>query len=732
MYVTTEVFKAEDKKLIDFFKAEKKVKTITFNVLDAEMTDFEFPTFEDSLLERNDKEENKVFLNKMFFIDFDMPRLTDEQKTVVEKYLDALKDIKRTVYEITQFAGELRHQEKKFAEAITDADKKRIEEIKTEYLSLRKELESLKKSDGTTYEEKKVIPQERDYTAEDKRFIEFYKPLVEAAYGAAYDLEIMKLLKSDNNLKSKRKLRSLADLDPSGKMELDRVVSLPQYDKLEKMEEKLEIEYERTLNIIRNNNGNISNLRYEMYTQPLKEFKEELKNEKKEKIKLIEKELSKIANDYRNYCKENPIQQNEDKIEITTHTRDNRSQMIKISEKLGKLNREYNLKVGNNIQKTKQLLSTRVNNYRRELNEIKSIKISDIPYLINKDKLNIFLLNLSRLNLFESTVFGFGHYHLKKDYLGIEKKFNLDNEVASIRSSLNKIISNLPEAVTETDKINRNMIEEIIVNNYQTDVNNKSQVDLFIDNEFLFKVSFDWSKKDPELVFTKADREFAIPNIVGSFDDFKVLDIKRLNTKLFQMFGKSLQKDLDEQELLIVFNAYSAFVTENYDKIVEARYASILKVLTILNHGFIGNPINQSLFINPLAGDKFENLYEHIPIGKLDASDLLNDATSDNYYSLLLNYHSGIETHWEKDEDESIKKIQSVISGFSDGAFLEKNIRVNIDLFFDRDSSLLPLLVSENIYLKEELIKTMSGNILVKYKGSKLDNINELFPEREL
>jgi len=49
MYVTTEVFKAEDKKLIDFFKAEKKVKTITFNVLDAEMTDFEFPTFEDSL-----------------------------------------------------------------------------------------------------------------------------------------------------------------------------------------------------------------------------------------------------------------------------------------------------------------------------------------------------------------------------------------------------------------------------------------------------------------------------------------------------------------------------------------------------------------------------------------------------------------------------------------------------------------------------------------------------------
>ena len=385
MYVTTEVFKAEDKKLIDFFKAEKKVKTITFNVLDAEMTDFEFPTFEDSLLERNDKEENKVFLNKMFFIDFDMPRLTDEQKTVVEKYLDALKDIKRTVYKITQFAGELRHQEKKFAEAITDADKKRIEEIKTEYLSLRKELESLKKTDGTTYEEKKVIPQERDYTAEDKRFIEFYKPRVEAAYGAAYDLEIMKLLKSKNNLKSKESLRGLADLNSSGKMELERVVSLPQYDKLEKMEEKLEIEYNRMFDLVFKTTGEISHLRYEMYTQPLKEFKEELKNEKKEKIKLIEKELDKIRPEYREYCKLNPIQQNEDKIEITTHTRDNRSQMIKISEKLGKLNREYNLKVGNNIQKTKQLLSTRVNNYRRELNEIKSIKISDIPYLINKD-----------------------------------------------------------------------------------------------------------------------------------------------------------------------------------------------------------------------------------------------------------------------------------------------------------------------------------------------------------
>ena len=723
----TEVFKTtpKDKKLRDFFKKEEEIQTIKFNVLDPEMKDFDFPRYEDTIIDTNYIEENKVFLNKTFFIDFDMKKLLPEQKEIVEKYLELKEMLEYSANEISKYGSELKKL-KEIEENRTPEIEQKLEKLKKEYQLKKRKLELLIEKNGNIVVEKVKVEEKRDYAKEDRLFIEFYSKAVKEAFGSVYDFEIMKELENSvYSLESKRSLRELAS--PSTTREVKDIIIRSQTDKLEKYTEMLEVSFENMINKMPYDT-NRDELYYQNVTKPLNKFKNELKDDLREKYKIISNKLDRIVYDYENFLKsKNKSVEKEEEYKEIEKKLDFNEEIEKIKNEMYNIKREHDKIIGKNLLSSRRNLKMNIDNYREYLKEFKDIDISEIPFIINKDKLALFLLNISRLNLFENTSFGYGYNDLSKtDGLpfGDLQKFDNEAEIESMRKSLRNIIESLPEAVTETDKINKAMIEELIINNYQDDLDDKSHIDLFIDPEYLFKVSFEWKKRDPELVFKKADKFFAIPNIIGTFDNFKNLyenNIDKLNTKLFPMNKMQIKSNLSDEELKNVFFEYNYFVTENYDKIVEAKFSSILKTMTILNHAFLQNPINNSLFIAPLARNKVEYLYEHIPVGKVESSDLMNDLISDEYYNMLLSYNVGNEIHWEIDETQSIQNLMNIKSiAYRDNNMFLKEMKDNIDIFTKKPSSLLPFLDASNISLKSILLKN------IKKQGLEWTKIKEL------
>ena len=137
---------------------------------------------------------------------------------------------------------------------------------------------------------------------------------------------------------------------------------------------------------------------------------------------------------------------------------------------------------------------------------------------------------------------------------------------------------------------------------------------------------------------------------------------------------------------------------------VEAKWSSILKSITVVNHLFLKDTILKSVFINPLAKG-VEQLYRHVPIGKLESADLFDSNLSNKYYNILLNYNSGIRIHYEEDEKRIINENVEIGNTPTYSPGFEENIVENINVFFNEESSLLGLLDSKNVGLIEDLKK---------------------------
>jgi len=680
----------------------------------------------------------------MFFVDFDMKILTDSQKETVNAYIDNIKKTKTAIDKFTIASNRYKQKLKEFNESQTPDKEKIIASIRKNYNDKKDYLAKLENSNGNTYTKKIVTPQEKDHAAEDRRFISFYSKKVEEAFASVYDLQVMQLLKSRNYLDYKPFLELISSPSHSaGEQEVRSIVHLSLQDELERFEERIEIEFENVSRMISDSNQ-IYNLKDTMIYKPLKKFKANLQIKEKERIKIISKKLSNIFSDYLQFKKDNPLKEEKDIVEFKEIVQDNSSEILKIKEDLFDLKAKFDSIMGKNLSYLQSEVDRTLSNYKKLLTEFDTFDISDIPYSVNKYKINIFLINIIKLNMFEAESFGSGYRNIKGEpnFKKIVDDPYSENEIntllSDMRDRLKKIIENLPDLVTETDKIDRAMVEEMIVNNYQSDLSDKTHVDLFIDNEYLFKISFDWKQKYPELKLTKADKFFAIPNIIGTFEDFKILyeryesrirnDYFKINFKLFQMEGKPLKSNLSDKDLKKIFNNYSKFVIENYDKIVESKFSSILKGITISHQAFMKNAPNQSVFINPIGRNKIENLYEHIPFGEIDSSNLINNKINDKYYNNLINYHKNIEVHTEKDLKKSVEDLSnSTFLGVAQHG-LVWNLEKNINSIFDQNSSLLPLLESSNKFLKENISKTMMKNIK-KYDKSSTDNIDKLRPK---